>query len=188
MLKKHVIAGLLASVLVVAGAGCGAPGGSDTSGDDKGQSLGQTIKKELRGEGDKDAALSASEQEKAAKDAEEIVKSVFGNDAKLSARMSTDLVVKGMLSIGYTLSKPAQGSQQDALERAFKKAGYSIIDGQEAKAFGEDQSGGLVGEKRNIALYAIYEQGSKEMGFMAMSVDQNTYLQNSDDEDSENNQ
>lgn len=170
MVKRHIAAVSLVGFLLFAGIGCGVPG----------VSVPEPIKKELRGKGDQNAAMSAADRDRSASDVKEIMNDVFGNGVKVTAQSVDDLVVKGGLYMAFSLPKEVDASQQGAIESAFKKAGYAIIDKQTPATTGEDQSGGVVAEKRNVVLYFIYANNEKQTNFIIMSSEQYAFVENSD--------
>jgi hypothetical protein len=180
MVKKQLAVVSLVGFLLLAGAGC------MSSSEGESASLGDTVKsvqKELRGTGDKDAALSSSDRQKAISDAKKIATDIFGSGIKLSGQATNDFIVKGGIDVIYTLPKKADASQQPAVERAFKSAGYDILDGEAPQTSGsEDEAyGGVVAEKGNIVFYFIYQHGGNQVSFMGMSSDQYAYVENTDE-------
>lgn len=176
MLKKQLAAASFIGFLLLAGVGCGGAGGSG----DSNESLGTTIKKELRGTGDKNASLSKTEKDKVLADAKKVVEEVFGSGAKISAQQNSDLIVKQGFDLMFTLPSAISGNPQSKAERAFKSAGYSILDGEGPGESPESENfGGLVVEKKNTVIYFIYEVGEKQVSFMTMSSDQYAFVENS---------
>jgi hypothetical protein len=180
MVKKQLAVVSLVGFLLLAGAGC------MSSSEGESASIGDTVKsvqKELRGEGDKNASLSSSERERAISDAKKIATDIFGSGVKLNGQTTDNFIVKGGINIIYALPKKADASQQSAVERAFKSAGYDILDGEAPQTSGsEDEAyGGVVAEKGNIVFYFIYQHGGNQVSFMGMSSDQYAYVENTDE-------